>query len=537
MGVGASQATRLGYARTRALAPLAVAVVVSAVPAVLTIVLVHGWLDAGVRDFTPSVWNDQLGYWHRIASFAEVGLDTGYYSPNESDPPFEPVRYGVHGPWFPAVYGTIAAVIGWGPATSIFVNMAVLGLGFIAFVVLAELGLRGTLLAGAVLATFWPVLLYVPTASQESLHQGLAMAIAGIFVRALRRGPQLSAPEKAGGVALIVAAGVIRYSWLLLVPCLILLLAERITARRIAAAFGVVTLLVLAAVQLTGAVQPPGQNAAVDSLSRLTSDPSEAVTTFARSTWANLKVFLYPGALDPTAPTYRERFSLDFTGVQSWQIVGLVALVALALLAQWHTRLRLPLEMGTIAPREALFHLVNLGAMTLAAFALYIPNGYYRVLGAHLLLSMLVFVAFRRIGAVAVVAVLNVVMLPSFLAAYDRWEPNFHLDQRALARQRAEFSRLVRYDGDAANPWCNTLLLPLELYDWRVTLVPPGIGISYPLVADIPLPPKSRYLLLTDDPTSFAAQIDRSRLKPLRSFPAGTLYENPDSRCFRRAAA
>jgi hypothetical protein len=419
MGIGASQATRVSQAQTRALAPLAVAVVVSSVPAVLTLVLVHGWLDAGVRDFTPFIWNDQLGYWHRIASFAELGLDTGYYSPNESDPPFEAVRYGVHGPWFPAVYGTVAALIGWGPATSIFVNMAVLGLGFVAFVALAELDVRGTLLAGAVLATFWPVLLYVPTASQESLHQALAMTIAGLFVRALRRGPQLSSAEKAGGVALIVAAGVIRYSWLLLVPCLILLFGERITPRRIAAALGVTTLLVVAAVQLTSALQPPGNNAAVDSLSRLTSDPSEALSSFARSTWANLKVFLYPGALDPTAPTFRERFSLDFTGIQSWQIVGLVVFVALALVARRNTRPRLPVAVAAIPPREALVHIINLGAMTLAALALYLPSGYYRVLGAHLLLSLLVLVTFRRIGAVAVIAALNVVMLPSFLAAYD----------------------------------------------------------------------------------------------------------------------
>jgi hypothetical protein len=534
MGIGASQATRISEER-RALAPLAVAVVVSAVPAVLTFVLVHAWLDAGLRDFAPSFWNDQVGYWHRIASFAEVGLDTGYYSPNEADPPFEPVRYGVNGPWFPAVYGTVAALIGWGPATSLFVNMAVLALGFVTFVALADLDLRGTLLAGAVLAIFWPVLLYVPTASQESLHQGLAMAMAGFFVRALRRGPQLSPAGKAGGVALLLVAGLLRYSWLILVPCLILLLAERITARRIAATLSVTALLVVAAGKLTSALQPPGSNAPVDLLSRLINDPREGLISFARGGWTNVQLFLYPGALDPTAPVIREHGSLDFTGVQSWEIVGLVVLAVLALVAPLNTRLRLPVAMPAIPPREALLHIVNLGAMTLAAFALYIPNGYYRVLGAHLLLSLLVLVAFRHTAALAVIAALNVLMLPSFLVAYERWEPNFHLNQTTLTREGAAFSRLMRYDGDAANPWCNTLLLPLELYDWRVTLVPPGIGISYP-VSDIALPPKSRYLLLTDDPFPWAAHLDRSRLRPLGSFWAGTLYENPDSRCFRRSA-
>jgi hypothetical protein len=528
--IGASQATRISRERVRALAPLAVGVALSVVPAVVTVVLVHWWLDAALRDFTPSVWNDQLGYWHRIASFAEVGLDTGYYSPNESDPPFEPVRYGVHGPWFPAVYGSVAALFGWGPATSIFVNMAVLALGFVAFAALAELDLRGTIIAGALLAVFWPVVLYVPTASQESLHQALAMTMAGLFVRALRRGSQLSAVEKAGGIALILAAGIIRYSWLLLVPLFILLLAERLTLRRIATVLGVTALLAFAATRLTSALQPPGQNAAIDSLTQL-SDPWAGLTTFARSTWTNLQVFLYPGALDPTAPIVREHGSLDFTGFQSWQIVGLVAFVGLALVARVAPRLRLPAAITAMAPREAFFHLVNLGVMTLAAFALYIPNGYYRVLGAHLLLSLLVLVAFRRIAVVAVIAVLNVMMIPSFRAGYERWGPNFHLDQAALASERAEFSRLIAYDGGAANPWCNTIFVPLELYDWRVTLIPPGLGITYAVPA---VPPRSRYLLLGDDPLSLAANVDRARLRSLGSFQAGKLYENPDSLCFSR---
>ena len=536
MGIQASQAARVTQERARALAPLAAAAVASAVPAVLTVILVHGWLDAGLHDFTPSVWNDQVGYWHRIASFAEVGLDTGYYSPHESNPPFEPVRYGVNGPWFPAVYGTVAALVGWGPATSVFFNMAVLALAFVAFAALAELDLRGTFVAGALLAVFWPIALYVPTASQESLHQGLAMTMAGVFVRALRRGPQFSFVEKTAAMALVLAAGALRYSWLLLVPCLVLLLAERITTRRVAAVLGVTALLVWAAIRVTSTLQPPGHNTAIDSLSRL-SDPWAALTSFAHSAWVNLKTFLYPGALDPTAPIWREHFSLDFTGVQSWQIVGLVVLATLALVARLDRRLRFPAAITTIPPREALLHLVNLGVMTVAAFALYIPNGYYRVLGAHLLLSLFVLVAFRRIWVVAVIAALNVVMMPSFLTAYERWQPNFQLDHSALARERAAFSRLIAYDGDAANPWCNTLLLPLEIYDWRVTLIPPGIGISYLLAPDIPFPPKSRYLLLTDDPASLGAKIDRTRLRPLGSFSAGKLYENPGSRCFRRSAA
>ena len=183
--------------------------------------------------------------------------------------------------------------------------------------------------------------------------------------------------------------------------------------------------------------------------------------------------------------------------------------------------------------REAAFHVVNLGVTTIAALVLYLPFGYYRVLGAHLLMSLLVLVAFRRLAVVAVVATTSALMVPSFLAGYERWEPNFKVDTAVVERERERFATLIRYDDAARNPWCNTLVLPFENFDWRVTVVPPGFGISYAITDDQPQPPRSRYVLLTDQATVLGRLVDRSRLRRLGSGEAGTLYENPGSECFR----
>src|SRR5215218_89830 len=85
----------------------------AAAPTLVTVVLLYVHLGAHVRDFVPSFWNDQVGYWHRAASFSRVGLDSGYYAPNEHTAAWALNRFGVGGPWYPALYGAIGSLVGW----------------------------------------------------------------------------------------------------------------------------------------------------------------------------------------------------------------------------------------------------------------------------------------------------------------------------------------------------------------------------------------------------------------------------------------
>jgi hypothetical protein len=528
---GALTVRRGGRVRTGWLG-LATRTLVAFAPAVVTVVLVRFWLDAAIADFVPSFWQDQVAYWHKIASFSEVRFATGYYGQDDVGVPWDPVRFSVNGPWLPAVYGSVGAVFGWGSSTSILVNMAVIGLGIAGFVALAQLDTTGSLVAGIAIVTTWPVLLYLPTASGESLNQALALVLAGVFVRAIRNGPGLSNVEQAMGIALLVVASVYRYSWAILVPVLILLCAPRVTPRRVVGAVLAGTVFMFALLTLTSVLQPAGNNRSIDALTSVRDDPSE-IGPLARVTWENFEELLNPGIVDPTGP-FPGPGPLEAAFVQGWAIVGLSVLAILALVAaRW--RVRVPERLRTLGSREAAFHVVNLGVTTVAALTLYLPYGYYRVLGAHLLMSLLVLVAFRRMAVVAVVAIANAIMVPSFLAAYERWEPNFSVDTAVVERERERFATLVRYEDAPRNAWCNTLVLPFEHFDWRVTVVPPGIGISYAITDSQPQPPRSRYVLLTDDPTVLGRMTDRSRLRRLGSGEAGTLYENPRSECFREA--
>jgi hypothetical protein len=82
-----------------------------------------------------------------------------------------------------------------------------------------------------------------------------------------------------------------------------------------------------------------------------------------------------------------------------------------------------------------------------------------------------------------------------------------------------------------SNPWCNTLLIPLDYYDHRLTVVPPGIGISF-IAGDywaIKTPVKSKYLLF--DQEIYEQLGDDLNVKLLESSSIGDLYYNLDSGC------
>jgi hypothetical protein len=502
-------------------------------PGVLTFLLVNSVFETSVAGFVPNYWNDQVAYWHKIASFARVGFETGYYSPDEIDMPFDAIRYSVNGPWMPALYGSLAAVFGWSLVSSIYVNIAVLATGILVFLGLTRLDILGSLLTGLVVVTTWPVLLYVPTVSQESLNQALALVLAGILVRAVRQGADLSLSEKVTGVTLITAAALFRFSWSILLPVLIVLFARNLTARRIAFALLAGGMLAVAAMGVTSLLQPPGHNSAIDALRRTLIDPTMGSSELARTTAENLKRLLFPGFLDPTAEFVVRGSPLSLTGVQSWLILG-VTLVALVTLGIALRKVHPSRVLHTMRARESLFHAINLGAVTAAALVLYLASGYFRVLGAHLLASAVVLVAMRRHLVVTVLVAANLSMLPDFLNHYERWEPNFTLDPISVERERERVSRFLQYDDAAHNGWCNTLVLPVDLFDWRVVVVPPGIGISYALTDDQPDPPRSRYVMLDRARSALReGPFDTSRLKRLGSFSGGSVFENPASECFR----
>jgi hypothetical protein len=131
----------------------------AAAPALVTVVLLYGHLGGHLRDFVPSFWNDQIGYWHRAASFSAVGLDSGYYAPNEHPSAWALNRFGVGGPWYPALYGGIGSLVGWEYWTAIPINVVLVGLALAAFCLVGRLDRVQIALVALVGVAFWPIVL------------------------------------------------------------------------------------------------------------------------------------------------------------------------------------------------------------------------------------------------------------------------------------------------------------------------------------------------------------------------------------------
>lgn len=84
---------------------------VSFLPALLVISILHFRYGTNIYEHVP-VWNDEVGYWHQAATFAAVGFQGGYYSYNENTARATWTRFGVHGPWYPMLYGTLGRLLG-----------------------------------------------------------------------------------------------------------------------------------------------------------------------------------------------------------------------------------------------------------------------------------------------------------------------------------------------------------------------------------------------------------------------------------------
>src|SRR5271166_1469678 len=85
-------------------------------------------LQATLLDCYPYL-NDEVHYWNEVACFARAGFAGGYCVPNEQTAPASWTHFGPHGPGFPVVFGTLARIVGWHPASGPLFNAVVLALG------------------------------------------------------------------------------------------------------------------------------------------------------------------------------------------------------------------------------------------------------------------------------------------------------------------------------------------------------------------------------------------------------------------------
>lgn len=472
----------------------------AALPAVETLALVGARLHSSLSSFHP-VYNDEVHFWHEVATARVAGLGGGYYTIDEHPAAFAWTHFGPHGPFFPLLLAGLSALGGWHLDSAPILNLLFLASALAAAGIVALDTWASTAAAAAGIATMWPLLLLVPTYMQESLHQAIGIGLAAglvVLARAPGRRPRLAIALGVGAVL----ASFLRPTWALLLPP-IAVLGFRLGPRPAVvatAACGALALLVLAVFDGLAASVPTSFTAQL-----LHSGPG-AAHLFAHHARENLGRLLSLQVDDPLQVALRYQVLLG----------GVMA--PLALMA---ARRRLDRELAVV---------LWFGGTLLAVVVLVYDTGSYKdyrtlapVLGAVLILLA----ASRYRLAVVPIVLINAAVAGVFLGSYsDLRSPNFAPAQADRTRFAAAARHMTFRPG--ADPWCNTLLT--DVYPPVLVEVPPGFGISTLTdPAHVGSGVRSGYVLLGAPGSDRLAA--RIRLSPLATTDWGTLYRNPAAGC------
>lgn len=483
-------------------------VFIAALPTLACILLVGS--QANLLAFSPT-WSDEIFNWHQVLTFTTVGFQGGYYTINEAGAAATFTHFYTYGPWFIMLYGGLGAVTGWEHVTFILFNMLFVTLALIVFCHVAQLRGRQLWMLGIVLLTFWCLITFLPTAMQEALQQSLAILIAAMMYRALTKRHQIGWPEYITSLILLTVAVLLRVSWAVVVFPYMLLTARPRWMWRIGSLLTgtVIIYAIYALAQHTGS---PGNNSVATIFEKFSVSFDEGWRTFTEYFTNNFNHFF-----DTT------KNSLDV--LQTVQVLALVVGAAVVIVVE-AVRRHLSLE--------AAFHVYNLTTIIISSMALYIVGGWgdYRVIGTHLMVSVLLLIAFKHYLPLQLFALSNALFVPLFFGFFQpEVVSKYQTDIAGLDDFHKTLAAVVSYTPNADNAWCNTMIFPVAAFNPYLVSVPAGIGLSFFRVATVP-GYRSQYVLLDQNSYDMVqTKANPPDLEPILSTPMGILYRNHSAAC------
>ena len=501
----------------KSLSPSLLRVAVALLPILIVCLVIYAGLGASLADYGPySFWNDETGYWIWIRSFSHAGLDAGYNAPNELVAPAGFNHYGEGSPFYIYFYGALAQLTGWYSYIPILINFVLLALSILVFVRSTKLDSVQILFVSLITVLVWPILLYLPITSHETMNQAIGFLLAVVFFRLFVRHEEVHLPEKILYVILIYFAALVRLSWgLLLIPALFFSLPGTMFRRLLLSIlFGAG--LYGSAVLITGYLVPPANNSILLNIrDSLTEGPQILLDYIA----TQFRLMFKFRELNPNIAVM-----FQIVVIVGWSLVRLVRMI------------QAKMPVSAILHSPAVFYMYNAASLAAAGLLFYIQEGFYRTFTPSLLLVYLLLVTRRDYRFLTALLAVNLVFFHSYMTFYahvgdaEIIRADFTTEFPERAALQSEMEKWVAFDETTQNPWCNTLLIPLHLYDYRLIVVPPGIGISYILDADtLQTPVQSKYLLF--DPDTYEIFADRLNASLVGSLSIGDLYYNHDSGC------
>lgn len=503
--------------RINSLPPLPLRILVSILPGLIVCSVIYLAWNATLSDYGPySLWNDETGYWVWVRSFAHVGFDVGYNAPNELLARASFNHYGEGSPIYVYLYGGIAQLVGWSQQLPLLINFVILALAIFLFTQSTRLEPVQIVFTSLITIVIWPILLFLPMTTHETLNQAIGFVLAVIFFRLLTQRESISHPVRFAYIVLVYLAALTRLSWgLFLVPVIFYSLDGKLFRRLLLSGLAGLGLYV-SALMITNYLVPPTNNSILVNLRDSVGQGPQILINYAVLQLAQMFKFRQ---LNPNIAVL-----LQILIILGWNGVRVIRSV------------RSGTPINSIVESQSVFHIYNVTTLVTAGLLFYIQEGFYRTFTPSLLIIYLLLTLRKDYKFLATLLTINLFFFYSYLNFYAGVgdlaliQQDFTTEIPERAQLQPSLEHWIRFEPDAQTPWCNTLLIPLHYYDARLTLIPPGIGISYVLdLETLKTPLKSKYLLL--DTETYQALEDRLNTQLLDSYYIGDLYYNLDSGC------
>lgn len=139
--------------------------------------------------------------------------------------------FGTHGPAHAVLFGLVSKLTRWSPAAPLYANALFVITGGCLLLWRARFSRRSLAILAVLIGTFWPAIFWMATAMQESLHTGIALALADCFIGLLKDGT--SRTDLALSALIIVFASLMRFTWSLMALPWLLVAIQKHSLRNI----------------------------------------------------------------------------------------------------------------------------------------------------------------------------------------------------------------------------------------------------------------------------------------------------------------
>ena len=482
-------------------------------PALLTMIILGDIFQVNIADFLPRIWNDQVGYWHWTKSFSAVGFGAGYNGWNEMIAPAAFNPYGENGPFYQVIYGAIGWLVGWQNALPIYINMGFLFLALLVFIRKAELENEQILHLGASVLLLFPVLLYLPLSSHETLNQSIAILLATIFYLVQKNA--LKGYTKIFFALFLFFASLIRLSWAVLFLPFFFVLVQGGFAKKLLLSLSISAFLGYASLSISSYLLPPSGNIILELIKETRTSGVHILLSHIKS---QLELLLLP------------KYRMDLIISLEAFFLGMINLFYLFKLREKKS----PTQFVESTP---FFNAYNLLVPLGMGIVFYLVAGFHRIFVPHILISALLLISQKKYLPVYLSLFIGVIFYSPFWSAYQKIPLNYQPVAAEFSETETALKKVVIFDKNTENHWCNTLLLPIDRYNDYVPMLPAGIGASPIIVPqNLSYPPRSKYILLDSETLARGAYLkhfpmDDLNLELLDSLPHAEIYYNADSGC------